>query len=153
LLKRAFSPVLSGPSGAGSGRLLGCRRQQPIGVHLDREPEHASEADPLRPGRRDAPDQLGRHRDRLSRVQTIERRLHLRRVPGHHEVREQPERIADRGEFLVPLRLETRDASGVDRALDPTLTVGEHMARSEQYRGVVISEGYACEAGVLAETA
>jgi len=36
---------------------------------------------------------------------------------------------------------------------DPTLTVGEHMARSEQYRGVVISEGYACEAGVLAETA
>ena len=48
----------------------------------------------------------------------IQHRLHLRRVPGHHDVGQQAQRIGDGLHLVGTPGLRRRDAAGVDRALE-----------------------------------
>lgn len=86
------------------------------GVALDREAEDAAQIDALQPRGRDPPDEFWR--DDLAPVgPAIQHRLHLRRVPGHHNVGQKAQRVGHRLHLVDALGLRRTDPPGVDGAL------------------------------------
>jgi hypothetical protein len=99
-------------------------------VALQREAEDAAQVDALQPRRRDAPDELRRH-DLAPVGPAVQHGLHLGRVPRHHDVGQQAQRVGHRLHLVGAPGLRRPDTAGVDRALEriDRLAAVEHPAQ------------------------
>ena len=84
---------------------------------LDGEAEEPSQVDSLGARGRDAPDQHRWHGGRSPHVPAIEDRLHVHRIPGHHEVGQQAQGVCHGLHLIGLLGWVASHPAGVDRAL------------------------------------
>ena len=83
---------------------------------LDGEVEYAAEVNALNTSGRDAADQF-RGYDLATVRPTIQYRLHLRGIPGHQDIGEQPQGIGNRLHLIVPFGLVAGNPTDIDGAL------------------------------------